>query len=256
MKKNYNQFTKSDMPLDNSLNLPTGGPTSSSKQMVKKPKINAIGAKATSKAEQTKTSASKSKTATSLRNKLSKSDVLTENLEKLNEESIQSHSFRSKRNQVVIILLSIMLALSIAFLVVYLVVTKVDKTCYVYTHGDAEVAILIDGEEISEFAPPANLTGNCIFNFNADLNIKSAGTYNIRLVIECYYNDELLNNIVIYEPNLDVLTYNNAGYYNSKTTVTGNQTISLCQGVAINELGKDIEADGFTMEIHVYVERA
>ena len=266
MKKMYNQFTKSDMPLDNSLNLPTGGPTVATKTTTRKPRINAIGSKAVDSVKQGKTTQSKttqskttqSKTGkTDLRKKLTKKDdVTTESLEKLNEQNLQTHSFRGRRNQVLIVILSIMIAICVAVIVVYSVVTKVEKNCFVYTYGDADCSVAVNGENLTEFAAPANITGNCIFSFTVDLSINSPGSYNIKLVIEPYYNGVLLENFVIYEPNLSILTYNNEGYYNTKSPVEGNQTIRLCQGVALNELDKRVDASGYTMKINIYVERA
>lgn len=248
MKKQYNQATKSDMPLDSSLNLSSGQPKS---RATTKPKINAIGAKANGK------TGSKSKTSsTNLRSKLKQNNIKNENLEKLNEDRIHSHSFRGKRNQVLIVLLSILLAIAVAFIVIYWRVTLVEKNCFVYIHGDVDAVAIIDGNELSEFASPNNISGTCIFSFNASVDVHSSGNYKIKYKITCYNNDVELYNVVIYEPNLSLFTYANNGYYESKTLISGSQQIKLCEGVAFNELNVDVDYDSFKLVLEIYFERA
>jgi len=251
MKKDYNQFTTSDIPLDASFT------PSSTKQTVKKPattsKINAIGAKA--KQTTAKKSTTTKKPATESTTKRVK-DV--EDLSKLNEESISSHSFRHKRNQVLIAILAVLLALSIAFIIVFATVTKVEHNSFIYIHGDVDATCLINGDELTEFKAPANIRGDCILNLNVDVNIKSTGNYHVKFIINCYAGDVPLNQVVVYEPNTTTngFTFKADGYYHSRDVITGGQIVSLCQGIALNEHDTAVTDDNFKLEIHIYIERA
>ena len=252
MKKDYNQFTTSDIPLDASFT------PSSTKQTVKKPaatsKINAIGAKAKQTATAKKSTTTK-KSATETTTKRVK-DV--EDLSKLNEDSIRSHSFRHKRNQVLIVILAVLLALSIAFIIVLATVTKVEHNSFVYIHGDVDATCVVNGDEMSEFKAPANIRGDCILNVNIGVKINSTGNYYVKFIINCYGGDVLLNQVVVYEPNTSTngFTFKADGYYHSKDIISGGQTISLCQGIALNEYDNPVNDDNFKMEVHVYFERA
>ena len=257
MKKDYNQFTKSDIPLDASLS-PSSRRTTSAKTTTK-PKINAIGAKAKQQASTQKKSVDKkpkeANKADDLKTKRAK-DLA--DLSKLNEENIRSHSFRSKRNQVIIVLLALMLAIAIAFIVIYFTATKADNNAFLYVHGtDVDAVYVVDGDELSEFRVPANISGECILNINVAIKINSPGNYYVRFVINCYNNGELLNNVAVYEPNITSTGFTfKDGAYHSRSTVTGGQTIALCQGVALNAYDVDVDDDNFKLEIHTYLVRA
>ena len=271
MKKVYNKFTTSDIPLDASLDAPQG-PTSKIKSTTSKPTIKAIGSKAksssTTKATTKKpTTKSTNKTTAnqpgteikkgSVRKKLVKDSVDLENLEKINEENIKSHSFRAKRNQGIVILLSILLAIAIAIIVVYAVLSKVESNCFLYTNGDAEATYIVNGEELSEFRSPANIRGDCVFTVNIDLKIHTPGDFNVKFLIKCYNGDKLLTNVVIYEPNTadEGFTYKSDGYYHSKSVIKGNTTTRLCKGVALNELGINLSDDEFKMEVYTIIKK-
>ena len=256
MKKVYNKYSTSDVPLEASLDLSSGPtPKVSSSTTKKKATIQAVGSKAKT-TKSTKT-AQASKTKGAVRKKVSKDNIDIQELEKLNEESIQSHSFRSKRNQVIIIILSLLLAVAIAFIVIYAVVNRRESNCFVNTHGSVNAVHIIDGEELTEFTAPANIRGECILEFDVDLKINESGNFKVKFTIKCYQNDRLLNNVVVYEPNTKEtgFTYKNDGFYHSRSTIAGNSTIRLCQGVALNEFDTDLNDKNFKLEIHTYLER-
>ena len=256
MKKVYNKYSTSDVPLEASLDLSSGPtPKASSSTTKKKATIQAVGSKAKT-TKSTKTSQA-SKEKGTVRKKVAKDSIDLQELEKLNEESIQSHSFRSKRNQVIIIILSLLLAIAIAFIVIFVVINRKENNCFVNTYGSVEAVHLIDGEELTEFRCPANIMGECILEFNVDLKINESGNFKVKYTIKCYQNDRLLSNVVVYEPNTKEtgFTYKNDGFYHSKSTISGNSTIRLCQGVALNEFDADLNDKNFKLEIHTYIER-
>ena len=193
----------------------------------------------------------------SVRQKLTKNNINLQELERLNEENIKSYSFREKRNQVIIIALSVLLILTIATIVVYLNLTKVEANCFLYTYGDVDAVYVVDGNETSSFRAPANIRGDCIFNIKVDIKINSFDDYNIKFAVYCYQNDTLLTNVVVYEPNIENVgfTYKSDGYYHSKSVISGGQTVRLCQGIALNEQEIDVNDGNFKFEIHTYFEK-
>lgn len=251
MKKMYNKYSTSDIPLDASLEVPSG-PTSKMTNTAKKATIKAIGTKA-------KTSVSKAKAPDkkgSVRKKLAKDSIDLSDLEKLNEENIKSHTFRNKRNQVIIVILSILLAIAITFIVIFMVMSKVENNCFLYTHGNVQASYIVEGTELTEFRSPANIQGDCVFEVDVDLKIETAGEYEVKFSVVCYYKDQILKNVVVYEPNTTTsgFTYKNDGYYHSKSTIQGGTTIRLCQGIALNEFDVDLDADDFKLEFHTHIQ--
>ena len=257
MKKVYNKYSTSDIPLDASLSGDPSTSISKAKPITetKKPTIKAIGTKA-------KTSAKKATTKNGgkgqVRKKLAKDSIDLKELEKLNEDNIQSHSFRSKRNQVIIVILSLLLAVAVTFIAIYIVVTRVENNCFLYTHGSVNASYLVDNSEISEFRSPANIQGECIFEIDVDLKIKESGEFKVKFTVLCYYNDTLLQNVEVYEPDTSkngLFTRKSDGYYHSKSTISGNSTINLCRGIAMNEFDFNIKDDNFRLEFHTYLEK-
>ena len=152
MKKIYNKLTTTDVPLDASFDVSSRVSNKMKGATTSKPTIKAIGSKAKSSSSaknSNKTSTSKSSSTTSskqlsstnskngeIRKKLTKDSLDIQELEKLNEDSIKSYSFRSKRNQAIIILLSVLLALAITFIVIFAVANKTENNCFLKVEGD------------------------------------------------------------------------------------------------------------------------
>lgn len=250
MKKDYNQFTKSDMPLDSSLNE-----TSPAKaKTTAKPKINVIGPKKTTKSATAKTAEGNPKKG--IKAKLASDSVSLKDLEKLNEDNIKQHSFRIRRNAVIIAVLAILLVVAITVIIVYTTLSKLESNCFLHIQGDATCSYVIDGKELEDFRTPSNLQGNRILEFDAKVKIESSGEYYVKFKIECYQGDELLKNTLIYEPNLDLFESNSDGYYYSHGAVSGNQTISLCRGAILDLVyEKTLNVNNFRLEMTTIFEK-
>ena len=273
MKKDYNQFTKSDMPLETSLQESTPKTTKSS---APKSKINVIGANKkprtttgstkssstkktttdTKKTVETVTEPNKKKVNEKLREKLSSNAPDLQDLEKLNEENLKKFSFRARRNRVLIIVLAIALGMAIVSVVTFSMMSRLENNCFLHVQGDAAATYIIDGKEMDKFRTPSNLQGNRILQFNADIRIESGGEYYVKFKIDCYQNDTLMQNTLVYEPNLELFELNNDGYYYSFDKISGNQTVRLCQGVSLDLIYENsLDVDSFRMEMFVIFEK-
>ena len=254
MKKEYNRNVTSDMPMDASFNPSVEKPKL---KTAAKPKINAIGKKATSAtskkpATKPKTNTVEAKSAKTEKVKNGTAAKKLSDLEKLNDESLKTYRYKSRRNRIVIILLSVMLALTIATLSVFLVMSRLETNCYMIAHG-ASATFFVDGEEMDNFRAPANLQGNSILTFDAQVRLDSSGTYQVRFVILCYQNGEKLNNTLVYLPNYDMFYEDEDGYYCSNRTISGGQTVLLCKGAILDyEYRNSLNSDNFRLDLHVY----
>lgn len=271
MKKEYNRMTTTDMPLDSSF-TPQVEVVKDKKSTTAKPKINAIGKSTTNRANGVKTSTKQpskqpakqtakkkvdgAKDEKKLRTKLTKSDVELTDLEKLNEENIKQFKFKAKRNKVVIVLLSVMLAISIVAISLYLVITKLETNCNMYAHG-ASATFIVDGEEMDKFRAPANLQGNRVLLLNIEIRIEEAGQFNIYFTPKGFQKGEEMNNVLIYEHNTDLFYDGGDGCFYSKSKISGSQTIKLCGGIILdNAYEHSLNVDNFRLDFHVYFERA
>lgn len=285
MKKDYNRDVMSDMPVDASF-TPSVQAKTEKKTTTAKPKINAIGTQkrttgtktstsktGTAKSTQAKSSSKTTKTSSKfttqakelevetegkkkkLRTQLTNSESELTDLEKLNEENIKSYRFKSKRNRVVIVILSVLLVITIATVATFLIVSRLKTNCNFYIHGDVSASFIIDGIEMDEFRTPSNLQGNRTYKLDIKVRIDSNASYKIRFVPECYQKGVLMENTLVYEYNTDLFYEGVDGYY-SINPIQGGQTITLCGGIILDYYYENsLTADNFKLDFHVYFEK-
>ncbi len=254
MKKDFNKMTTNDMPMDNSFtpNVHQVSPHKKSQH----PKIKAIG-------KNTGKSANKvqyvgSSFGPPVMDIVLKAQKDLSDLEQMNDENIKAYRFKSKRNKVIIILLSIMLTIAIASIATYIVIARLQANCRLYVHG-TDATFIVDGEELSAFRAPSNLKDGVILEFELELKLKDAGKYDIKFNALCYQKDVLMKNTLIY--NKSDLFYDGGiieesdTFCYSKQPISGKQTIRLCGGIIIDNGYKSLNVDNFKMEFHVYCEK-
>lgn len=196
-----------------------------------------------------------SKKDKSLRSTLKSNSIDLVELEELNEQNLRNFRARAKRNRAIIIVLTILLLLVIITIAILLGIARVANNSFLYVHGDANAVHIVDGNELSRFRTPGEITGNRLLEIDLDLKIESTGSYNVYFTIQVFQDDQELDNIIIYEPNRTLFSAGNDGYYYSKTFISGGQTIDLCQGVLIDYRYENIlNINNFRMEVHTYIE--
>ncbi len=224
----------------------TGAKTSTTKKTTTSSKTTETISKTDQKATENK----------KLRTKLTNSSDEISDLEKLNEQNIKSYRFKSKRNKVIISLLSVLLVLSIATIATFLIVSRLKTNCHMYIHGDVSAVFIVDGQEMDEFRTPSNLQGNRIFNLNIDIRIETSAEYRIKFTPKVYQKGVLISNTLIYKHNRELFYDGGDGYYYSINTIQGNQTISLCEGVILDYYYENtLNVDNFKLDFHVYFEK-
>lgn len=269
MAKKYNNATTSDMPVDSSdASVEQVKPK---KSPAPKPKINAIGKSTQAKTKSTAFAKSKSQTKSTstksnktqqsaqvdkkLRTKLTNSQEEINDLEKLNEENLHNYRLKNKRNKVIIVLLSVMLAIAIAAIAIYIAITKLETNCNMYVHG-VEATYIIEGEEMNKFRTPSNLQGNRVLRFEVDLKIKDDGKYNVVIDPKCYEHGKLIDNTLLYEHNASLFYQGGDGKFYSVEPISGKQTIEVCKGIIIDYNYEDtLNVDNFRLDFHMYFEK-
>lgn len=249
MKKEYNRNTMSDMPMDYSFNPSV---EQFKAKTIQKQKINAIGKKANSGTGKPTSSKTNSKTNQAKSKELK--DEQKEDLEKLNEENIKTYKYKSKRNKVVIALLSIMLAIAITVISVYIAISKLESNCYMIVSG-AKASFIVDGKELEKFRAPSNLKNDSVLVLNIELKIEEAGEFEISFIPKCYQKGVLINNTNVYGLNHDLFYEKGDGTWCSRNKISGNQTINLCHGVTLDYYAEGLNVDNFKLEFCVYMKK-
>ena len=243
MKKPYNRNTFTDTPMDASLNLSSNN--LEDLKQASKQKINAIGKKANSKLKPQKVEEE------IIEEQEIEEEVFDDgmdDLEKLNEETLH------RRNRVIIVLLSIFLALSVAAVAIYMVIVKLQTNCNMYVYG-ANASYIINGRYTDEFRAPAGIEGNRILKLDIKLKIRESGDFKIRFTPKCYKKGVRLDNILIFDCNFDLFYEGGDGYWYSYDTIEGRQTITLCAGVILDgDYDNNLTTDNFRLDFYTYLE--
>ena len=277
MRRDFNDMTKSDMPFDTYTDYTiqryeqSRKATEDSKHPSKIKKFskktpnevqeridNTSQEKAdNNNAYQSKTDNGFSEdTSTMPRTRIKSSTMDLVDLEELNEQNIKSYRYRSRRNRVIIIVLVILLVLAVAGISIYASTLYLNDNCFLYIHGDCSATYIVDGEELSRFRTPSNLQGNRILEVDTYIRLETPGQYNIRFLVLVYQGDELLDNILLYEPNRSDFYLGTDNYYHSNKAIDGNATVHLFEGVILDyEYENTLNVDNFRMEVHTYFER-
>ncbi len=297
MKNDFNRVTKSDMPLDSESVQSRSSSTTKPKTTEIKPKITKIGSgtakKTPTKTTTTKTTVTKTTTTKTVKatpeekvekkpskpkkpevveekkepavpkekksKKLTEEKISNQDLEKLNEEKIQSHSFRSTRNKVIIVMLVVLILISVIGVALYAMTLKSDANCFLYMNkkGNVNASFIVEKQQITEFRTPNGLTGNRTFEVDINLKISSGGDYKISFYYECYLGDELMQNILPYEPNREMFRKNNStNTFESIGTIKGYQTIDIMEGVAIDaRYVNRVNPNNFKFKLYLTIEK-
>ena len=253
MKKiDYNQFTKSDLPLDTYFQSPETARYRNFSSA--KPKITAIG----------KSTSDKVKNHQRLKSNKSKLDVSVPletmneaELEKLNDDTIKNYSYRARRNRTIIIILIILLSLSLLAFGVFFAVTELGANCYINVHGNIDCSTYVDGQKLSSFRTPTNVQGNRIFEFNTDLEINAQGSFKVSYTLKVYQNNVLLENTQVIKQNSNFVYNATTKRYESQENISGGKRVDLLEGVTLDwEYEKSLNVNNFKLELNIYIIRA
>ena len=254
MRKDYNKMTTSDMPMDSSFTSLLEQYEQKNKSKSKsKQKINAIGKKAKNQIQQEE--AKPEFIPKKSRHGVNRYAEGLQDLERINEDNLLNTKYKSRRNKVIIILLSVFLVLAITAVSVYMVFTKLQTNCNMYVSG-ARASYIINGMSIDEFRAPSALEGKRILKVEIKLKIKEFGKFKIKYTPKCYKNDEELDNVLIYGCNFDLFYEGGDDYWYSNEEIKGNQTILLCRGIILDDsYGGDLNVNNFRLDFYTFLEK-
>ena len=264
MKKIYSDADKTDMPVE------AQGLRKTQVGSAKKAKINVIAKSGNTSTKSTKKSAPKhgadspkanvpkGKKSDSLRSKLKQDSLDEVDLELLNEQSIKTRSFRGRRNGVVIVVLSLLLAISIAVIAVGIAMRKMEYSCKLIIEGDVSAHFLIDDKKMTEFKVPASIGGNKVLKMDTDLNITSSGLYYVEFIVNVYQGSVLLNDVQLTGINVHEFNISSSGKtYRSISPIEGDRRIDLFTGVAISKAyTQTLNINNFKMEVIATISKA
>ena len=200
MKRDFNKFTKNDLPVDANGDLPIEKyeePKKNENEKNLKKRENKLKRENSQSANQKNAPNTTKKSG--LKTHLKSDNIDIVELEDLNEQNIRNFRHRTRRNRVIIITLVVLLLITAIAIGIYAGLTNIENNCFLYVHGNVDAVYIVDGDELDRFRSPNTVQGNRVYTADYDLRIEDSGSYNIRFTIEVYQSNQLLDNILIYD---------------------------------------------------------
>ncbi len=189
--------------------------------------------------------------------RLKSSNISMDDLEQINEQNLRQYRSRVTRNRVVIITLIALLVATIAAFAIVISVRRMANNCTLIIHGNVDAEFVVNGEKLDKFRTPIGVQGNRVYAINTDIDIHSTGSYNVYFTIEVFQSGNKLNNTFAYEYNHNLFRSADGGKYVSIAPISGGQKIDLFEGVVLDDAYENtLNVDNFTMQVHIYFERA
>ena len=225
------------------------------------PKIDTISEMQTpivpksSLSETSKTETKQDKKKKQIDQRLKSSNISIDDLETINEQNLKKYRSRTTRNKVVISVLILLLLAAITTIVVIASVKKLENNCELKVYGNVDAEFIVNGEKMDKFRTPVGVQGNRVYMIDTDIQINSTGQFNVYYVIEVFQSGVKLKNTFAYDYNHEFFTNSDNGRYSSVAPISGGQTISLFDGVVLDDAYENtLNTDNFRMVVSIYFE--
>ncbi len=245
MKKEFNRADIVDVPLDHKI---TNNISSAPKK--NKPKITRIGN------NRPIPSTKPIEPDTPKKSKLADNSISNRDLESINEENLKVYAYRGTRNRVIIISLVVLIILTIVGMLLYSLTLESNENCFLYLDNkNVNAHYVVNNEKVDAFRTPNGLRNGTVYDIDIALRINSSGNYMVEYRYECYVDGKLANNVLNYDVDWDLFRLNTAtNTYYTITPVSGNSTVKLTGGLALQPGYKDIvSANNFEMKVYTKV---
>ena len=155
-------------------------------------------------------------------------------LETIEDATKQKFDTRGRRNSIVILILSLLLAASLVYLAVAIVAynnSKKAPNCFYRVEGDASAEWIIQGGSRTDFVIGEGLAPNTIYLINSVLNVKTKESVMITVEIEVLLENEPILISGLQEAHSSLIRVQNTNKYVYQGTVTGGGQVLLFRGI-------------------------
>lgn len=162
---------------------------------------------------------------------------------------------KGKRNSVVILVLSLLLVVSLVYLLIAIIGfnnSKKEPNCRFKVEGNATWTI--EGKSKTEFILPQGITRDMIFVINAALNINTTESVGLYIDVKALLNGEEILIAGLHEHNTELVRVQNTNRFVYQSAIVGGGTIHLFNGIDFSEAPHDLTSDNLVLEITAHLE--
>lgn len=173
-------------------------------------------------------------------------------VETIQDANKQKFETKTKRNNVVILILSLLLVASLIYLALAILNyrnSKREPNCQYLVHGDAEAEWIVEGKNDTKFTLRQGLATNMVYLLNSSINIKTTQTVMLSIEINVLIEDEPYMIWGLYEGNSNLIRVENSNEFVYETTIAGGGTIALFKGIDFSEAPDSLSSENVKIEI-------
>jgi len=173
-------------------------------------------------------------------------------LETIEDATKQKFETRGRRNNVIILILSLMLVTSIIYLAIAVIGYKNSKkpaNCIYKVEGDAKAEWIVQGGSKTEFRISQGLSADTIYLLNSTLNIKTEETVIITIEVQVLLEDEPILIAGLQEANNNLIRVEHTNKFVYQGTITGGGKVLMFRGIDFSEAPGKLNSDNVEIKV-------
>ena len=176
-----------------------------------------------------------------------------ETIQDANKQKLQTSN---KRRNVVILVLSLLLVISLVYLVVAIIGyinSKKPANCFYNVEGEA--TWLIEGEKKTEFRTPSGIGRDKIYVLLSALKIETTDSVELVVIVDARCDGEEVLIAGLYEINDNLVRVDGTNKFVYQLTITGGDTIQLFSGIDFKDAPYKLTDNNLKITVTAYVTR-
>jgi len=178
-------------------------------------------------------------------------------METIQDANKQRLEKSNKRNNVIIVVLSMCLVVSLVYLAIAILGfnnSKREPNCMYSVVGGGKAEWIIEGENDTEFVLRQGLARDHIYLLESSLKIKTTETVTLSIEINVLLDGEPILIAGLQDKNSNLIRVANTNQFVYQATITGGGTIHLFKGIDFSEAPNNLTSDNVVIEVIANVE--
>ena len=174
-------------------------------------------------------------------------------LETIQEANNQKFDTRTKRNNIVILILSLLLIVSVVYLIISIVNfknSKLEPNCKFVIAGDAKAYWVVEGNrENTNFRLGEGLESGLAYVMRSEIQIDTTASVMLTIELVIKLNDEPILIYGLHDGNENLVRVENTNKYIYQATITGGGRIHLFDGLDFSEAPDNLNSNNIQIEV-------
>ena len=170
----------------------------------------------------------------------------------------QKFETKGRRNNVVILVLSLLLVVSLVYLVIAMLgyqKAKEAPNCRFEVKGDASASWLVEGSTKTHFHIAKGLLPDTIYMIDARLNIETTTEVTLTIEVDATIDGKAFLISGFKDGNDNLIRIDKTNKYEYKVNITGGGTIEIFKGIDFSNAPLNLKSSNVRIEVNAYVSK-